>query len=155
LVRDADEAAREGQQRHLREELEAMGEALGLAPDGAEETAAAAWVPVSPWSYTEGRQEGVLDLSRISGAGAPIITGDGMARAGLGAIAAAEAIIAGEDPERAMNRALTLYRRLNLLQAGAISWTPGMTALLLTHAPKVALAISTKSRDWDMWAGAW
>jgi hypothetical protein len=155
LVRDADETAREGHQRALREELEAVGEAMGLAPDSAEETAAAAWVPVSSWSYMASRQEGVLDLSRISGAGAPIITGDGMARAGLGAIAAAEAIIAGEDPERAMNRALKLYRRLNLIQAGAISWTPGMTALLLKHAPKLALAIPSKSRDWDMWAGAW
>lgn len=155
IVRNGSEAVREGHQKALRAEVEAVGAALGLAPDDPDETAAAAWVPVSPWSFTASRQQGVLDLSRISGAGAPIITGDGMTRAGLGAMAAAEALIEGSDPERAMNKALSLYRRLNMVQAGAMAWAPGFTEWMLARRPKLTMLGPGKSRDWDMWAGAW
>ncbi|WP_339831108.1 hypothetical protein [uncultured Parvibaculum sp.] len=155
FVRDGSEARREAHQRALRAELEAVGEALGLQPDDPDETAAVAWVPASSWAFTRNRQHGVLDLSRISGAGAPIITGDGMTRAGLGAMAAAEALIEGGDPAEAMNRALTLYRRLNMVQAGGMAWTPGLSAWTLERAPRLAMLGPGKSRDWDMWAGAW
>lgn len=155
FVRDGTDEKRDTHQRALREEVEAVGDALGLAPDDPDETAAAAWVPVSPWGFAQSRQEGVLDLSRISGAGAPIITGDGMTRAGLGAMAAAEALIEGTAPEPAMNRALSLYRRLNMVQAGGMAWTPRLAAWTLERAPKFAMMGPGKSRDWDMWAGAW
>tara|TARA_R110002110_G_scaffold165930_19_gene366382 strand:- start:769 stop:1398 length:630 start_codon:yes stop_codon:yes gene_type:complete len=155
IVRDGTEAKRDTHQQSLREEVEAVGDALGLAPDDPDITAAAAWVPVSPWSFTASRQMRVLDLSCISGAGAPIITGDGMTRAGLGAMAAAEALIEGTDPERAMNRALSHYRRLNHLQANAMTRAPGLSAWMLARAPKLAMMGPGRSRDWDMWAGAW
>ena len=155
IVRTAARPCARDTQRALRAEVEAVGAALGLAPDDADQTSAVAWVPVSPWRFTPSRQRGVLDLSRISGAGAPIITGDGMTRAALGALAAAEALIEGSPPEPAMNRALSLYRRLNMVQAGAMAWTPGFTEWMLSRKPKFALMGPGKSRDWDMWAGAW
>jgi hypothetical protein len=102
-IRDGAAADKSREQRILREELEATAHALGLAPDDPDETTGTAYVPVSPWRYLGSRQEGVLDLSRISGGGCPIITGDGMTRAGLGGLAAAQAILLGETPEPVMN----------------------------------------------------
>jgi hypothetical protein len=154
-IRNACEADKAREQGILREELEGVAHALGLAPDDPDETMAAAFVPVSPWRYIAGRQQGVLDLSRISGGGCPIIAGDGMARAGLGGFAAAEAILAGEAPEPAMNKALTRWRQVNYVQFQAMTKTPNVSAFTMKHMPGLAYSGFNLQQGWDMWAGAY
>ncbi|HEY4345304.1 MAG TPA: hypothetical protein VGN05_13220 [Parvibaculum sp.] len=154
-IRSASEADKAREQQILREQLEGVAYSLGLAPDDPDETFAAAFVPVSPWRYIASRQEGVLDLSRISGGGCPIIAGDGMARAGLGGFAAAEAILAGEAPEPAMNKALTRWRQVNYVQFLAMTRMPNISAFTMKTLPALAFSGFNLQRDWDMWAGAY
>jgi hypothetical protein len=155
IVRNGAQADKAREQDILRGELEQVAEALGLSPDAPEETMGTAFVPLSPWRKLGSRQVGVLDLSRISGAGCPIIAGDGMARAGLGGFAAAEAILLGEAPERAMNEALGRWRLNNRMQAFAMTKLPSLTSFLVRTMPGVAFAGIGKARDFDMWAGAY
>ena len=154
-IRHADAAGKAEQQTVLQQQLEDVADALGLSPDDPDETMMHAFVPVSPWRYIPSRQAGVLDLSRISGGGCPIIAGDGMARVGLGGLAAAEAILAGASPEDAMNRALTRWRQTNFVQYVAMTQMPRLSAFAMKKFPGAALAGFGLQRDWDMWAGAY
>tara|TARA_R110000868_G_scaffold20217_17_gene85933 strand:- start:15941 stop:17272 length:1332 start_codon:yes stop_codon:yes gene_type:complete len=154
-IRKAAVSDKERQQEILLGELEGVAAALGLAPDTPDETMAMAFVPISPWSAQMSRQSGVLDLSRISGGGCPIISGDGMARAGLGGFVAAEALLAGHAPEPAMNRALKRWRQTNYVQYLAMTRAPNLSAFALRHAPGPAMSGFRLQRKWDMWAGAY
>lgn len=154
-IRHADAGGKAEQQAVLQQQLEDVAEALGLAPDDPDETMMHAFVPVSPWRYIPSRQAGVLDLSRISGGGCPIISGDGMARAGVGGLAAAEALLAGASPEDAMNRALTRWRKTNFVQYLVMTQAPRLSAFAMKNFPGAALAGFGLQRDWDMWAGAY
>lgn len=154
-IRHAPASDKERQQEILQKQLEGVAASLGLAPDTPDETMATAFVPVSPWSAQMSRQAGVLDLSRISGGGCPIISGDGMARAGLGGFVAAEALLAGLAPEPAMNRALKRWRQTNYAQYLAMTRAPSFSVFTMRHAPGFALSGFRLQRRWDMWAGAY
>ena len=154
-IRQAAVSDKEWQQQILMGELEGVAASLGLAPDTPDETKAMAFVPISPWSAQKSRQSGVLDLSRISGGGCPIISGDGMARAGLGGFVAAEALLAGLPPEPAMNRALKRWRQTNYVQYLAMTRAPTLSAFTMRRFPGFALSGFRLQRNWDMWAGAY
>ncbi len=97
----------------MRHTVEGVGHALGLEPVDAEETRGEAMVPCLPWSDVTTPRADWLDLHRTYSACTPIITGDGMTRAGLAGWVAAEAVLAGEDPVPVTNRSLRIWRRAN------------------------------------------
>ncbi len=139
----------------LTDEITGVGNTLGLEPHDMAETMGRASVPCLPWRGLQNRQQGVLDLSYIYSGGAPIITGDGMARSAVAVTAAAEAIICGRDPVPEMNRSLARYRFLNWGQCRLMTHFSGLTAGMVGLAPSLALAGPGYSRNWDMWAGAY
>lgn len=146
---------KEYEYRCLTDEIVGVGAALGLEAHDPDETMGRATVPCLPWRGLQNRQQDVLDLSYIYSGGAPIITGDGMARSAVAATAAAEAILCGREPVAEMNRALVRYRFLNWGQCRLMTHLPALTAGMIGVAPKLALAGPGYSRNWDMWAGAY
>ncbi|MGV8995478.1 MAG: hypothetical protein ACOH12_00855 [Parvibaculaceae bacterium] len=154
-IKDADAADKEREQDILLRQAEGVAAAMGLAPDDPDETLARAFVPVAPWRKLQSRQQGVLDLSYINGGGCPIIAGDGMTRASLGGIAAAEAILRGQPPEPAINRALKLWRQINYVQYLTMTGAPNVSVYAMQKFPKLAFSGFKLQRDWDMWAGAY
>lgn len=139
----------------LTDELTGVGEQIGLTVHDADDTMGQAVVPCLRWRGLQNRQKDVLDLAYIYSGGAPIITGDGMVRSAIGATAAADAILNGRDPVPEINRALRLYRFMNWAQCLAMTRYASATARILGWRPDFGLAGPGKSRDWDMWAGAY
>lgn len=139
----------------LTDEIIGVGNALGLEAHDVDETKGCAAVPCLPWRGLQNRQKDTLDLSYIYSGGAPIITGDGMARSALAATAAAEALLEGRDPVPDMNKALRRYRFLNWSQCRMMTHAPALTAKVIGLKPNLALAAPGYSRDLDMWAGAY
>jgi len=139
----------------LTDEIVGVGDALGLEAHDVNETKGAAAVPCLPWRGLQNRQKDTLDLSYIYSGGAPIITGDGMARSAVAATAGAEAILNGRNPVPEMNTALRRYRFLNWSQCRMMTHAPALTAKVIGLKPSLALAGPGLSRDFDMWAGAY
>lgn len=139
----------------LTDEIIGVGDALGLEAHDVEETKGAAAIPCLPWRGLQNRQKDTLDLSYIYSGGAPIITGDGMARSAVAATAGAEAILKGRDPVPEMNTALRRYRFLNWSQCRMMTHAPALAAKAIGLKPALALAGPGYSRNWDMWAGAY
>jgi hypothetical protein len=106
-----------GELEPMHDAVVGVGRSFGLEPLDESETQATAMVPCTPWRDDASRHRDFLDFEAIYGAGAPIITGCGMARAGLAGFFAAEAILAGEDPVELTNRALKRWRLLNWIFA--------------------------------------
>ena len=134
----------------LRDELIALSTALGFEAVDPEETEGAAVVPCSPWHHDGRVEQDVLELARIYDAGAPIITGDGMARAGIAALVAAECVLAGEDPVANANRALARWRTRNRLLAFGMTTGARPFALGVGWLPSVTLRGGVFP---DSWAG--
>jgi hypothetical protein len=134
----------------LRDELHGMSDALGFEPVDADVTEGAAALPCSPWNHSGALSDGLLELAQVYDAGAPIITGDGMTRAGLAGLVAAEAVLAGEDPVAHANRALALWRRGNRVLFGGMTWAARIAALSIRLAPRGVLRVGAFP---DSWAG--
>ena len=146
--------ARRGELLHLLEDTAVgVGDVFGLEPVDRDATLGTAVVPLSPWSRVTNCQQGVFDLSRVAGAGAPIITGDGMTRAGIAGWVAAESLIHGHDPLPAANKALRRYRQLNWELCLAMTHLARPTMWLMRMAPRLTFFRQIQSYDWDMWAG--
>ncbi len=125
---------------------------FGYEPVDPKETEGRVFLPVSPWN-AENAQQGVFDLHRIAGAGAPIISGDGMLRAALGALASAEAYLAGEDPVAVANAAVHRYRRSNRILKTEVAELASFTARFVRWIPRIALWYPhTIARRYDMWS---
>ena len=134
--------------------LLAVGELLGLQAVDRRETRGEAMVPVSPWSRAPASQPGVLELSRLCGAGSPIITGDGMTRSAIGGVVAAESVLLGRDAAADVHAALAGYRRLNRELHLLLSTLSLPARWLLRSAPDLTLWRQSRSYHRDMWAGA-
>jgi hypothetical protein len=134
----------------LRDELHALCDALGYEPVDADATEGSAVVPCSPWRHRGSVVDGLLELSRIYDAGAPIITGDGMSRAGVAGLVAAEAVLAGEDPVAHTNRALARWRRSNRMLCAGMTWAAPLAAVGFRLAPGRAVRSGAVP---DTWAG--
>jgi hypothetical protein len=150
IVRAHAELDRDHELAAVREELLDISDALGLEPVDPEHTEGRALVPCLPWRQRAKVTDGVLELAQIYDAGAPIITGDGMTRAGLAGLVAAEAVLAGEDPAAHANRALVLWRRVNRVLAAGMTWASSLAAVGIRLAPGRALA---RGAFPDSWAG--
>jgi hypothetical protein len=134
----------------MRGVVEGVADALGMDPVDADETRGEAMVPCFSWGDVGTPRPDWLDLHRTYSACTPIITGDGMARAGLAGWVAAEAILAGEDPVPITNRSLRLWRRANREFHGGMTRLSGIGERLLRLAPGLMKHVGAKP---DMWAG--
>ena len=108
---EADNA--ESHKAAMRETVRRVGAVLDLHPTDEEHTRGEAFIPSYSWSNVVDEVPGLLHLQRTYDAGVPIISGDGMSRAGLAGWLAAEAILAGTDPSPLLNRSLRRWRRAN------------------------------------------
>ena len=135
----------------MRSTVVGVARALGFEPVDPEETRGEAVVPCLPWSDVEAIRPDWLDLHRTYSACTPIITGDGMSRAGLAGWIAAELLLAGEDPVPATNASLHGWRRSNRGLALAMTRLSRIAAALLRHAPAATLRPIGSAPD--MWAG--
>ena len=140
---------------YLERTLIAASDALGMEPIDPEETAGRAVVPISPWKGTVNLHEGVLDISRLGGAGAPIISGDGMTRAAVAGFFGAEAVLSGRDAAFEINAALRGYRQINWELSVIMSKMAGFSAVMLGRFPRAMLLRNTLTYNRDMWASAY
>lgn len=145
---------KEAEQAFLFNTLIGIGDALGLEPLDPEETRGLACVPVSPWKNTANLHDGVLDISRLSGAGAPIITGDGMTRAAVAGYVGAEALLAGQDPVDTINQSLHHYRQVNWELCLMMTRFSGVAAILMRNFPGAFMKRNGATYYRDMWAPA-
>lgn len=146
---------KDGELSILEQTLIGVADALGMEPVDPEETAGRAAVPISPWSGTVNRHEGVLDVSRLAGAGAPIITGDGMTRAAVGGFFGAESVLAGRDPVIEIGKALRHYRQINWELSLLLDTIPGIGAQAIRYFPGAVVFRNAQTYYRDMWASAY
>lgn len=139
----------------LASNLIAIGDLLGLDAVDPDQTMGRAVVPVSAWKGTRSSQDGVLDLSRLCGAGSPIISGDGMTRSAIGGLVGAESLLACRDPVADINTALGRYRQLNWELHLLLSRLARPASWLLARWPNLVLIRQTRSYFRDMWAGGY
>lgn len=89
----------------ITEELYDVAGALGMDVDDAEETLFAGMIPGAPWKAPQS-VPGTLELQLIAHQGVSATFSDGMTTGASAAVAAAEAVIRGLDPDRAARRAV-------------------------------------------------
>ncbi|RHW26331.1 hypothetical protein D0Z08_15380 [Nocardioides immobilis] len=89
----------------ITEELYGVADALGMDVDDADETLAAGMIPGAPWK-APASPPGSLELQLIAHQGVSATFSDGMTTGASAAVAAAEAVIRGLDPDRAARRAV-------------------------------------------------
>jgi len=131
----------------MRETTLGVAQAIGWTPVCEETTAAGAQVPGFPWSDVPASLDDYFDLHRTFSAGVPIITGCGMARAGLAGWVAAEAILKGHAPAPLVNESLRPWRRLNRGFYGAMEDRTGLAAFALSRFPKALVRRAADKPD--------
>jgi hypothetical protein len=89
----------------MTEELYGIADALGMDVHDPEETLFSGLIPGSPWKAPQSAP-GTLELQMISHQGVSATFSDGMTSGAAAAVAAAEAVIRGTDPDRAVRRAV-------------------------------------------------
>jgi hypothetical protein len=89
----------------MTEELHGIADRLGMDVDDPEETLYAGLIPGSPWKAPQS-EPGSLELQMIAHQGVSATFSDGMTSGASAAVAAAEAVIRGLDPDRAARRAV-------------------------------------------------
>lgn len=96
---------KEQELREITEELYEVADALGMDVDDADETLYAGMIPGAPWK-APASPPGTLELQLIAHQGVSATFSDGMTTGASAAVAAAEAVIRGQDPDRAARRAV-------------------------------------------------
>jgi hypothetical protein len=86
-------------------ELHGMADSLGMDVDDPDETMFSGLIPGSPWKAPQS-VAGTLELQLIAHQGVSATFSDGMTSGASAAVAAAEAVIRGTDPDRAARRAV-------------------------------------------------
>jgi hypothetical protein len=102
----------------MTDELYGIADALGMDVDDPDETMFSGFIPGSPWKAPQSAP-GTLELQLISHQGVSATFSDGMTSGAAAAVAAAEAVIRGTDPDRAARRAvrqITRDRRIYNIQ---------------------------------------
>ena len=85
-------------------ELHGIADGLGMDADDPEETLYSGFIPGSPWNAPLSTP-GTLELNMLSHQGVLATFADGMTAGAASAVAAAEAVIRGVDPDPAVRRA--------------------------------------------------
>ena len=156
IARVVDTAARVDKDSELStmtDELYGIGAALGLEPHDPEETLGRAMVPASPVRAPGPSAPGTLELKRAYSVGAPCYYADGMISAGLGGLLAAEAVIRGDDPDRAIRHATRALRWHNYLWWLETTRIPLATDLLMRLNVNLAMAYP-HSAGFRLWAAS-
>jgi hypothetical protein len=91
-----------------------MADALGMDVDDADETLFAGMIPGAPWKAPKSNP-GTLELQLIAHQGVSATFSDGMSAGAAAAVAAAEAVIRGVDPDPAARRAVREITRDRLI----------------------------------------
>lgn len=99
----------------LKDEVLAMGDKFGLEPVDPEETLGMAAIPSGLYSAPPPAKAGTLELKQLYCVGAPAYYADGILSCALGGLTAAEALIEGRDPCKAVRKAIKPYRWYNKL----------------------------------------
>lgn len=94
----------------ITEELYGIADQLGMDVDDPDETLYSGVAPGSPWKAPQSAP-GTLELQMISHQGVVATYSDGMASGAAAAVAAAEAVIRGVDPDSAARRAVRKITR--------------------------------------------
>jgi hypothetical protein len=89
----------------LLDELYGIADTLGMDLDDPDETLSTGLIPGSPWKAPKS-SPGTLELQLIAHQGVSATFSDGMTSGASAAVAAAEAVIRGTDPDRAARRAV-------------------------------------------------
>jgi hypothetical protein len=148
--------AGEDKQRELdiiTDELYGIADALGMDADDPDETLYSGLIPGSPWKAPQSAP-GTLELQMIAHQGVSATYSDGMASGAAAAVAAAEAVIRGVDPDRAARRAvrkITRERRVWNIQRNKLARP--LDLLLRTVAEPAALYPHT-TRGRTTWGSA-
>ncbi len=107
----------------MTEELYGIADALGMDVDDPDETLYTGLIPGSPWKAPQSAP-GTLELQLIAHQGVSATFSDGMTSGASAAVAAAEAVIRGADPDRAARRAvreITRDRRIWNIQRNKLA----------------------------------
>ncbi len=134
-------------------ELHGVSAAMGFVPDDPDETFARALVPAAPWSTVAPSAPGTLDLKRMYSGGAPCFYADGMVSSAIGGVVAAEAVLYGGDPDRAVRRALRALRRHNLLWWLETNRIPAVADRLMRIDVRLAM-VYPHSAGLNLWRSA-
>jgi hypothetical protein len=137
----------------MTEELHGMADELGMDVDDPAETLYAGLIPGSPWKAPQSAP-GTLELQLISHQGVSATFSDGMTSGASAAVAAAEAVIRGLDPDRAARRAvreITRDRRIWNIQRNKLALP---FDLLLRSATEVGALYPYSSHAGTTWASA-
>jgi hypothetical protein len=94
----------------MTEELYGIAGGLGMDVHDPDETLFSGLIPGSPWTAPQSAP-GTLELQLISHQGVSATFSDGMTSGAAAAVAAAEAVIRGTDPDRAARRAVRQITR--------------------------------------------
>ncbi|EHB56186.1 hypothetical protein MycrhDRAFT_3380 [Mycolicibacterium rhodesiae JS60] len=89
----------------LLDELYGIADTMGMDLDDPDETLTTGLIPGSPWKAPQSKP-GTLELQLIAHQGVSATFSDGMTSGASAAVAAAEAVIKGTDPDRAARRAV-------------------------------------------------
>ncbi|MEU4418959.1 hypothetical protein, partial [Nocardia salmonicida] len=87
------------------EELHGIADGLGMDADDPDETLYSGFIPGSPWKAPLSLP-GTLELNMLSHQGVLAVFADGMTAGAASAVAAAEAVIRGADPDPAVRHAI-------------------------------------------------
>lgn len=142
VVKASDELHKNAETEILKNHLFGVGDALGLEPVDPEATMGTAMVPCSPVRPDREITPGYLHLGKVHNSGTPIIAGDGMARAGLTGYVAAEAILAGVEPQPYVYHAHRgwawrnqlahyMFNDFSWIADPALKWAPGRALNLI------------------------
>jgi hypothetical protein len=136
----------------LRETALGLARCWGLAPVDPAETESSAALPITR-APRDAERDSILDLHGLAHAGAPIITGDGILRASLAGLVAAEAVLGGAPPARQVWRALSRYRRVNRIMKLELRELAKLTALFVRLAARPLLYYPhSLAEAFDMWS---
>ncbi|WP_155948372.1 hypothetical protein [Mycobacterium sp. URHB0044] len=117
----------------MTDELYGIADGLGMDVHDPDETLFSGLIPGSPWKAPQSAP-GTLELQMISHQGVSATFSDGMTSGAAAAVAAAEAVIRGTDPDRAARRAvreITRDRRIYNFERTklALAWDIGIRVL--------------------------
>ncbi|MEB3371372.1 carbon-nitrogen hydrolase family protein [Saccharopolyspora mangrovi] len=137
----------------ITDELYGIADALGMDVDDPDETLYSGFIPGSPWNAPQSAP-GTLELQMIAHQGVSATYSDGMASGAAAAVAAAEAVMRGVNPDSAARRAvrkITRERRVWNIERNKLAMP---VDLLLRTAAKPAAYYPHTTRGRTTWASA-
>jgi len=137
----------------ITEQLYGLADLLGMEVDDADETLFAGMIPGAPWKAPQSAP-GTLELQLIAHQGVSATFSDGMTSGVSAAVAAAEAVIRGADPDRAARRAVREITRDRKIWNVSRNNLAVPFDLLLRVAPQVGAAYPYGSHARSTWASA-